>query len=287
VLGDEALVGEPVAGEHVQHAVVEGGVGAGPQGHVLVGGAGHGRLARVDHHQLGPAVPGPPEVLHGHREALGDVGPGDHDHLGLEQVGPGVAGPVDAEGLLVGGGRRHHAEPPVVVDVTGAQGHPGELAHQVGLLGGHAGPAEHPEGVAPVGGLDPLDLGHDPVQGRLPGDRVQRPVPGVAQQRAEQPVRVMDLLVGDHPLGAEPQLVDVVVAGLDPDDATIHDPEVHAALDAAERAVGRDQPLTGGGRLPVDGQLGPAGAAEVPDPGGHHRVADGVGHLNPRLTASR
>ena len=30
----------------------------------------------------------------------------------------------------------------------------------------------------------------------------------------------------------------------------------------------------------------PAGAAEVADPGGHHRVAD-LAHLNPRLTVSR
>jgi hypothetical protein len=283
VLGDEPRIGQPVADDHVQHAVVEGGVGAGPQPHVLVGGAGHGRLPRVDHHQPGAAVPGPPEVLHGDREALGDVGAGDHDHLGLQQVGPGVAGPVDAEGLLVGGGRRHHAEPPVVVDVAGAQGHPGELAHQVGLLGGHAGAAEHPEGVRPVGLLDAADLRHGRVQGRLPGDRVQRPVPAVAQQRGEQPVRVVDLLVGDHALGAQPLLVDVVVARLHADDTTIHDPQVHAALHAAERAVGGDQALAGHGGLPVGGRLAAGLAAEVTGAGRDDRVA----HLKPRLTVSR
>jgi hypothetical protein len=287
VLGDEALVGQAVADEHVQHAVVEGGVGAGPQGDVLVGGAGHGRLARVDHHQLGPPVPGPPEVLHGHREALGHVAAGDDHEVGLQQVGPGVAGPVDAEGLLVGRGRRDHAQPPVVVDVAGAQRHPGELAHQIGLLGGHAGPAEHPEGVAPVGRLDPPDLGHDPVEGRLPGDGVQRPVPPVAHERGEQPVGVVDLLVGDHPLGAQPQLVDVVVAGLDPDHAAVLDPEVHAALHAAERAVGRDQALAGRGGLPLGGRLAAPGAAEVAHPRGHHRVARRGRQRNPRLTASR
>ena len=100
---------------------------------------------------------------------------------------------------------------------------------------------------------------------------MQRPVPGVAHQRAEQPVRVVDLLVGDHPWGRA-QLVDVVVAGLDPDHPALGHPEVHAALDAAEAAVGRDQPLAGRGGLPVGGRLGPAGAAEVADPGGDHRV---------------
>jgi hypothetical protein len=244
-------------------------------------------VSRVHHHQLGPPVPGRPEVLHGHREALGDVAAGDDDQLGLQQVGPGVAGPVDAERLLVGGRRRHHAEPPVVVDVARAQRHPGELAHQVGLLGGHAGPAEHADGVASVGGLDAPQLGHDPLQGGLPGDRVQGGVAAVAQQRGEQPVGVVDLLVGDHPLGAQPQLVDVVVARLHADHATTHHPQVHAALDPAERAVGRDQPLTRGGRLPVGGRLAAGLAAEVAGAGWHHRVAHVGGHLKPRFTPSR
>jgi hypothetical protein len=295
VLCDEALVGEPVAHDDVQHAVVEGRVGARPHPHVLVGGAGHGRLARVDHDQLGAPVPGAPEVLHEDREALGDVGPRGHDDLGFQQVGPRVAGPVDAEGLLVGRRRRHHAQAPVVVEVAGAQGHAGELAHQVGLLGGHAGPAEDPEGVAPVGVLDAPHLAGDAVQGGLPGHRAQGPVPPVAHERGEQPVGVVDLLVGHDPFGAQPHLVDVVVAGLDADDAAFADPQEHAALHAAEAAVGGDQLLAGRGRLPPGGRLAARLAAEVAGARRHDRVARTLGsrsaspgaHRNPRLTWSR
>jgi hypothetical protein len=90
---------------------------------------------------------------------------------------------------------------------------------------------------------------------------------GVPGARGEEPVGVVDLLVGNHPLGAQPQLVDVVVARLDADHPALGDPQVHAALDAAERAVGGDEPLARGGRLPVGGRLGAAGAAEVADTG--------------------
>ena len=78
---------------------------------------------------------------------------------------------------------------------------------------------------------------------------------------------VVDLLVGDHPLGAQPQLVDVVVAGLDPDHPALGHPEVHAALDAAEAAVGRDQPARRSPSPSSGRPARPAGAAEVAHPG--------------------
>jgi hypothetical protein len=211
----------------------------------------------------------------------------DHDDLGLQQVGPRVASAVDAERLLVGRRGRDHAEPAVVVDVTGAERDPGELAHQVGLLGGHARPAEHAEGVTPVGVLDAPHFTGDPVEGGLPRHRAQRRVPGLAHERGEQPVRVVDLLVGDHPLGAQPHLVDVVVARLDADDAALTDPQVHAALHAAEGAVGRDQPLAGRGRLPLGRRRAAGFAPEVTGAGRHDRVARPGAQLNPRLTPFR
>jgi hypothetical protein len=94
---------------------------------------------------------------------------------------------------------------------------------------------------------------------------------------------MVDLLVGDHALGAQPLLVDVVVARLHADDTTVGDPQVHAALHAAERAVGGDQALAGHGGLPVGGRLAAGLAEEVPGA----RRDDRVAHQNPRLMASR
>ena len=108
--------------------------------HVDVGGAGHRGLPGVNHDHLGATVSGPPEVLGGHRETLTQVGPGHHDDLAVQHVGPRVGGPVDTERPFVGGRGRDHAQPAVVVDVAGPQPDPGELAHQIRLLGGDAGP---------------------------------------------------------------------------------------------------------------------------------------------------
>src|SRR5581483_4865366 len=44
------------------------------------------------------------------------------------------------------GGGADHAQPAVVVDVGRLEAHPGELAHQVGLLGRQAGPGQDGEG---------------------------------------------------------------------------------------------------------------------------------------------
>ena len=62
---------------------------------------------------------------------------------------------------------------------------------------------------------------------------------------------MVDLLVGDDALGAERAAVVRVVARLDADDLAVGDAQVHAALDAAERAVRRHQRL---------GQRGPPSA---------------------------
>lgn len=106
VLGEELLVGEPLADDDVQYGIEEGGVGAGLEGDVDVGGARDGRLARVDHDEGGTAVPGAPQVLGHDGEALPDVGPGDQQTVGEEDVGERIARPVDPEGELVGAGWR-------------------------------------------------------------------------------------------------------------------------------------------------------------------------------------
>jgi hypothetical protein len=61
----------------------------------------------------------------------------------------------------------------------------------------------------------------------------------------DQTIRVVDLLVGGYAFRAELEPVDRMVARLDAEDATVGvDPQVHAALHAALRAVGRNEALS-------------------------------------------
>lgn len=299
VVGEEVLVGEPFLDDDVQDGGEEGGVGAGLEGDVDVGGPGDGGLARVDDDEAGPAVPGSPDVLGHHGEALADVGARDEQAVGEQDVGEGVAGPVDAEGQFVGARRADHAEAAVVVDVPRLEGDPGELAHQIGLLGEQAGPAEEPEGVVAVGLLDALDLGDGEVERLLPGDLAEFLVAGVAHQRGGEPVGVVDLLIGVDALGTEPHPVDVVVAGFDAEDlaAAVH-AQIHPALDAAEAAVGRHERLAVLVGVPLVGR----DAARVPEGAGAGRGEGGIqgdersavgsssrirGHLKPFFTWER
>ncbi len=297
--GEVVLVGEPFGDDDVQYGGEEGRVGARLQGDVDVGGPGDGGLARVDDDEARPAVPGSPDVLGHHGEALAHVGAGDEQAVGEEDVGEGVAGPVDAEGELVGTGRADHAEAAVVVDVPGLEGDPGELAHQISLLGEEAGAAEEPEGVVAVGPLDALDLGDGEVERLVPGDLAELLVAGAAHERGGESVGVVDLLVGVDALGAEPHPVDVVVAGFDAEDlaAAVH-PQIHPALDAAEAAVGGDERLAVLVGVPLVGR----DAARVPEGAGAGRGEGRVerdegaavgggsrfrGHLKPFFTWER
>lgn len=185
-----------------------------------------------------------PHVLGHHGEALADVGARDQQAVGEQDVGEGVAGPVDAEGEFVGARGADHAESAVVVDVPGLEGDPGELSDQIGLFGEEAGPAEEPEGVVAVALLDALDLGDGEVERLVPGDLAEVLVTGAAQQRGGEPVGVVDLLVRVDPLGAQPHPVDVVVAGFDAEDlAAAVDAQMHPALHPAEAAVSGDERL--------------------------------------------
>lgn len=297
--GEVVLVGEPFLDDDVQDGGEERGVGAGLEGDVDVGGPGDGGLARVDDDEAGPPVAGAPDVLGHHGEALADVGARDEQAVGEQDVGEGVVGPVDAEGQLVGARRADHAEAAVVVDVPGLERDPGELAHQIGLLGEQTGPAEEPEGVVAVGLLDALDLGDGEVERLLPGDLAELLVAGAAHERGGQPVGVVDLLVGVDALGAEPHPVDVVVAGFDTEDlaAAVH-AQIHPALDAAEAAVGRHERLAVLVGVPLVGR----DAARVPEGSGSGRCEGGVqgderaavgsssrirGHLKPFFTWER
>ena len=136
----------------------------------------------VLHDQLGAAVARPPDVARRDRERLGDVRAGDPHDVGQRDVAPRVRVAVDAERLLVAGAGRHHAEPPVVVEVGRVQGEPGELADEVALLVRQRDARQHGEGVVAVGALDAADLADDVVERGVPRDR--RNPPGAAGSRS-------------------------------------------------------------------------------------------------------
>jgi hypothetical protein len=131
------------------------------------------------------------------RHRLGDVAADQQDRTRGGDVGDRHGqSPVQAERPVLGGGRRGHAEAAVVVDVRGAQRHPGELAELVRLLVGQPAATEDRGGLTPVRALDPADLGGDPVQRGIPGDRFQRRVPARPHQGDGQPVGRVEQISG-------------------------------------------------------------------------------------------
>ena len=81
---------------------------------------------------------------------------------------------VEPEGPLMRGRRgRRHAEAPVVVDLRGAEHDPGELAERVRLLVGQPAAAEDPARVRAVRRPRAGEPLGDPVEGLLPGGRLE------------------------------------------------------------------------------------------------------------------
>ena len=150
-VGVDELVVEPVVADQlVEHCAEEGRIAAGADREEQVRGSGERDDAGVLDDELRPPVAGPPDVARGDRERLGDVGPGDPDHVGERDVAPGVRRAVDPERLLVADAGRHHAVAAVVVEVGGVEREPGELADQVALLVGERDARQHGEGVVAV-----------------------------------------------------------------------------------------------------------------------------------------
>ena len=105
VAGEVVAVGEVLGEEHMHDAAGERAVGAGPQGHVMIGHLGGPRLVRIDHDERGiPSLPRLRDMGHhvdlgGRRIAAPDddqvrlrhlarVGP----HVGADSGPPAVAG---------------------------------------------------------------------------------------------------------------------------------------------------------------------------------------------------
>ena len=165
-----------------------------------------------------------PDVVGGDRRAFGDVGAADPDHLGVEDVGHGLAARSMPNAFLLAAAGADHAQPAVVVDVRRLQAHAGELAHQVGLLGRQARAAEHGEGVGAVLRLDALRsprrrgaiavvVGHRRESRRARTGRARR---------REQPVGVRALQVALDALGAEHAAVErEILPRLEADDLVV------------------------------------------------------------------
>ena len=213
--------------------------------------AGDRRHPRIEHDQPGAVLPRLPQVVGRDRRALGDVRAGDEDDFRFRDVTPRVGAAVDAQDLLRGRRRRHHAQPSVVVDVGGPQRDARELAHQVGLLVGQRGAGQHGESVTAVRRLDPLDLGRRPIERGLPVDRLEAPAL-VTCQRRQQAIGMLVLHVAFDALGTELPLIErEVLPRFEADDFFVLDLELDAALLAAETTVRRHDAVRFASRRPA------------------------------------
>ena len=234
---------EPVVLDHqVQDAVEERRVASRLDRQEQVAGPRNRCDARIDDDDLGALLAGLPDIVGGDGRALGDVGAADQDHVRAEDVAPGVGRAIDAERLLVAGAGADHAQPAVVVDVRGAQAHVGELAHQVGLLGGQAGAGEERERVVPVCSLDALDLRSGLADRGVVGQRPEAARrAGILLVGVEQAIGMRLLQVALDALRTHHPLVErEFVPGLHANHEVVLDLELHAALLPAEAAVRLD-----------------------------------------------
>ena len=151
-----------------------------------VGAVGGRRTPRVDHDDLAAARAQRVEVPGRRRHGLGEVGPDEHEHVGLLDVArAGTAGR---------GRRRTRACPPTrpTTCTTGRcsrsalvpQRDPGELAERVGLLVGQPAAAEHRHRVVAVLGLQVARAGRRPGRAPRPTRRPGTTRRAVADQRA-------------------------------------------------------------------------------------------------------
>ena len=150
VLFDELAVEHVVLDDEMEYSVEERDVAPRLDGQEEIARARNRRDPRVDDDDLRASLSRLPHVARRDRRTLGDVRAGDDDELRLRDVRPRIGRAVDAESLLVGGARAHHAQAAVVVDVPGPESHAGELAHQVCLLGREARAAQDRECIRAV-----------------------------------------------------------------------------------------------------------------------------------------
>ena len=141
---------QTVAQNDVQQSHVQSQVRAGPHGKIHVGIAADRRHARIDDDEFSAAIAAAPQIVRRDRRALGDIRARHENDLRFENVRPGQRAAVDAERQLVGGARRDHAKPSVVVDVPRAERDAREFSEQIGLLGNQRRAAVNGHGILAV-----------------------------------------------------------------------------------------------------------------------------------------
>jgi hypothetical protein len=137
VRGDVAGIDQAFVDHDVEHAVEQGDVAARLDRQVEVGDLGAFRTAGIGDDDLQFRI-GRPRILDAAEEDRvrhRRVGAGDEDEPGLPDVRVAARRRIGAEGLLVAGDRRRHAEPRIGIDVVGADQPFGQLVEDVVVLG--------------------------------------------------------------------------------------------------------------------------------------------------------
>jgi len=177
-----------------------------------------------------------------HRVVLRGVGANDEIDLGI--VGDVVEGIGHRPGTKCCGQTGHGrgvAETRAVVNVVSPYHRPGEFLHDVVLLIGALGGAEHPDGVAAMLFFYLTQLADHQVQGLVPGGLDE--LAALLDQRPGQPVGVVGEVEAEAPFDAGPTVVGwPVPRRLHLDDAIVLDVQVKLAAHAAVGAGGLHVP---------------------------------------------
>ena len=152
-----------------------------------------------------------PPLLRGHQPAVkdrvapGEVGADQQDQIGGLEVGVAARHRVGAEGALVAGHGRGHAQARVGVDVGGAEKALGQLVRDVIVLGQQLARDVERHGIRPVRADGGLERGGDGIQRRVPAH------PTAGDLGVEQAAFEAQRLAEGGTLGAEPAEIGGVV----------------------------------------------------------------------------
>ena len=168
-VADERAVDEPARDHLVQHAVVEGDVGARLDLAEDVRVVGDPFAPGVDHDQLRAAAAGLLEERGGHGVVGRRVRPREDRHVGVDDVAVGRRHGARADALEQRGHAGGVAQAGAVVDVVGAEAGPDQLLEEVGLLVGALRRSEAGDRAGTVAVVDRLEPGGGEIECLVPG----------------------------------------------------------------------------------------------------------------------
>ena len=234
--GNEIAIFEAVTQHDVEHAHKQDEIGSGAQRQIQIGIARDGGEAGIGDDEFRTMIARAPDVIRSDGRAFADVGTDEENHVRLGDIAPGDGAAVDVECQLVRDARRDHAEASVVIDVARAEGHTGELAHQVSLLGDERCAAIDGDRVFAVFGLNLLETLHGEVKRFVPAGFAE--TGAGANEGIEQAVGMVRLEVALDALGTKFALIKrKLFPGFEPDHRISAHLELDSALLATEAAV--------------------------------------------------